>query len=119
MAYNEILVHRVRAALAHLPQVEEKKMFGSLAFMVNDKMCINVGKDRLMCRINPKLHGQALERSGTETVIKRGRPYEGYIYVDEAAIQSDDDFAYWVGLALDYNKEAKPSKKRKKKAASL
>ncbi len=47
MAYNEFLAQRVRAALAHIPQVVEKKMFGGVAFMVNGKMCINVGKDRL------------------------------------------------------------------------
>lgn len=36
MAYNEKLSGRIREALAHLSKVEEKKMFGGLAFMVND-----------------------------------------------------------------------------------
>jgi TfoX/Sxy family transcriptional regulator of competence genes len=34
MACNENLTKRVREALAHLPNVEEKKMFGGRAFMV-------------------------------------------------------------------------------------
>lgn len=42
MAFNEKITGRVRAALAHLPDVEEKKMFGSLAFMVNGKMAVAV-----------------------------------------------------------------------------
>ncbi|MCB0176067.1 MAG: TfoX/Sxy family protein [Anaerolineae bacterium] len=114
MAYNEILTNRVRAALAHIPQVEEKKMFGSLAFMVNGKMCINVGQDRIMSRIDPELHEQALQRHGTQTVVMGGREYKGYIYINEEAIKSEDDFDYWIGLALDYNKRAKASTKRKK-----
>ena len=40
MTYNQILAERVRAELIRLPHVEEKKIFGSLAFMVNGKMYI-------------------------------------------------------------------------------
>jgi hypothetical protein len=36
MAYNEKLAQRIKLALCHLPVVEEKKMFGSQAFMVNN-----------------------------------------------------------------------------------
>lgn len=114
MAYNEILTNRVRAALAHIPQVEEKKMFGSLAFMVDGKMCISVGKDRIMSRIDPELHEQAIQRKGTRTVIMGGREYKGYVYVDEEAVNSQEEFDYWIGLALDYNKKAKASPKKKK-----
>ncbi|MEJ2557967.1 MAG: TfoX/Sxy family protein [Anaerolineae bacterium] len=115
MAYNEILTNRVRAALAHLPRVEEKKMFGSLAFMVNGKLCISVGKDRIMTRIDPELHEEAIQRKGTQTVVMRGREYKGYVYVGEEAIKSEEDFDYWIGLALDYNKKAKASTRRNKK----
>ena len=115
MAYNEILTNRARAALAQLPHVEEKKMFGSLAFMVNGKLCISVGKDRIMSRIDPELHEEAIQREGTQPVVMRGREYKGYVYVNEEAVKSKEDFDYWIGLALDYNKKAKRSTRRKKK----
>jgi hypothetical protein len=66
MAYNQVLKDRVKTALAHLPHVEEKQIFGGRAFMVNRKMCISVGKDRIMCRIDPAIHEQALKRRGGE-----------------------------------------------------
>ena len=115
MAYNEILANRVRAALSHLPRVEEKKMFGSVAFMVNGKMCITVGKDRLMCRIDPAIHEKALEKKGCRTVVMKGREYKGYVHVNEEGIKIKRDFDYWIGLSLDYNKKAKTSTRRKKK----
>jgi glucose/arabinose dehydrogenase len=62
MAYNEKMTNRVRAALAHLPKVEEKKMFRGIAFMVDGKMCISVGDTRMMCRIDPALHEAAVEK---------------------------------------------------------
>ena len=43
MAYNEQLADRVREIISRTPaETEEKKMFGGLCFMVNDKMCVGV-----------------------------------------------------------------------------
>ena len=40
MAYSEKMAARIREALAGQKNIEEKKMFGGLCFMVNNKMCI-------------------------------------------------------------------------------
>jgi hypothetical protein len=42
------------------------------------------------------------------------RPMRGYVMVDDSGMKSDKDFDYWISLALDFNKKAKSSKKRKK-----
>lgn len=115
MAYNEKLTIRVREALAHLRDVEEKRMFSGVAFMVNGKMCIAVGDDRIMCRIDPAIHEVEIEKEGCRTVVMKGRPYKGYVYVNEAVIKTKKQLGYWVGLALDFNERAKASVKRKKK----
>ena len=47
-------------------------MFGGITFMVNGKMCISVGPNRLMCRIDPELHERAIEREGVRTVKMNG-----------------------------------------------
>lgn len=111
MAYNENLASRIRAALAHLPHVKEKKMFGGLAFMVDDKMCITAGADRIMCRIDPALHDEVINRKGCRTVVMKGREYKGYVHIDEEAIKSKKDFDFWIELTVDFNKRAKSSKK--------
>lgn len=106
MAYNEEIAARIRQALTGKYKVEEKKMFGGLAFMVNGKMCITVGKDRIMCRINPALHEAAIKRKHAGTVVMGGRQYTGYVHVDEAGIRSKPAFDYWIGLALAFNGQA-------------
>jgi TfoX/Sxy family transcriptional regulator of competence genes len=115
MAYNETLAGRVKTALAHKRRVEAKKMFGGLAYMVNGKMCVTVGKDRVMVRIDPAIHDTVLIRKGCRTMSMKGRTYRGYLFVDADAIQTQKDFDYWIGLALDYNKKAKASVRRKPK----
>lgn len=111
MAYNDTIANRIRGALSHLSNVKEKKMFGGLAFMVDDKMCITAGADRMMCRINPAIHDEVIKRNGCHTVIMSGREYKGYVHVAWDSLQNQEDFDYWIGLALHYNKLAKATKK--------
>ena len=105
MAYNEKMTERVRAALSDIPSVVEKRMFSGITFMVEGKMCISVGDDRIMCRIDPTLHGEAIKRKAARTVIMKGHEYKGYVYVQEEGITSNEDFDYWIGLALEFNKK--------------
>lgn len=57
MAYNEKLANMTKEliSLTH-KKAEEKAMFGGLCFMVNDKMCVGIEKDRLMIRLNPDIY---------------------------------------------------------------
>lgn len=114
MAYNEQLANRIREALIDRNDVEEKKMFRGIAFMVNGKMCINVSGDDMMCRIDPDLHDALIEKNGCRSVIMKKREYKGYIYVSEEGIKSKKDFNKWVNLCLNFNKRAKASRKKKK-----
>jgi TfoX/Sxy family transcriptional regulator of competence genes len=52
MAYDEKLADRVREYLyeSGTTEIEEKVMFGGLAFLVKGKMCVNVSGAKLMCR---------------------------------------------------------------------
>jgi TfoX/Sxy family transcriptional regulator of competence genes len=113
MTYNEKLANRIRESLQHLKKVEEKEMMGGLTFMVNGKMCVGIIKDDLMCRINPILHDQAVEKTGCRTMDFTKRPMRGYVMVDDSGMKTKKDFDYWLNLALDFNKHAKASKKKK------
>jgi TfoX/Sxy family transcriptional regulator of competence genes len=114
MTFNELLTERVRAALARTPRVKEKKMFGSIAFMVRGKMCLSVGHNRLMCRIDPELHAEAIKRKGARTVQMKGREYIGYVYVKKEGLKSASQFNYWIRRSLEFNRKARASTKRVK-----
>jgi TfoX/Sxy family transcriptional regulator of competence genes len=97
MAYAETLAERVQAALGSTLQLDEKRMFGGLTLMVRGKMCVSVGKEGIMCRIDPAVH-TALQRQGCPTVVMKGREYRGFVNVD---LRTDSELEYWVRLALD------------------
>jgi TfoX/Sxy family transcriptional regulator of competence genes len=113
MAYNEILAGRI-ANILTLKNVsfEEKKMFGGVAFMVEDKMCVGVIKDNLMVRIDPDDQEEALELPGCREMDFAKRPMKGYVYVEDHAIEKDNQLELWINKALEYNPKAKKSMRR-------
>jgi TfoX/Sxy family transcriptional regulator of competence genes len=115
MAYDEKLANRIREQLVDHPNIEEKEMMGGLTFMVNDKMCIGVIKDEIMCRIAPEMQDTVLEKRGCRIMDFTGRPMKGYVMVDETGMKSQKEFDYWINLCLEFNNIAKSSKKKKSK----
>lgn len=115
MAYNESISNRIREALAEVPDVEEKRMFGGICYMVAGKMCIGVAQDEMMCRIGADNYEAALECNGCREMVFTGRPMKGYVFVSEEGMRSKKDFDYWIRLCLEFNPQAKASKKKMKK----
>ncbi len=115
MAYNEKLADRIRETISRTHKtVEEKRMFGGLCFMVNDKMCVGVEKERLMVRLDPAKYGEVMEKEGCKPMDFTGKVMKGFVFVDAAALSTKKQLEYWMALALEYNKLAKASTKKKK-----
>jgi TfoX/Sxy family transcriptional regulator of competence genes len=95
------LVDRVRGALVNVDNVQEKKMFGSVAFMVNGKLCLSARDSRIMCKIDPSLQPDLIARTGVRPMIMKGRKLKGYVYVEKKALRTDSDLRFWVNLAVD------------------
>ena len=112
MAYSESLAQQVRAILAtELPphvfaeEVEEKKMFGGLAFMVRGKMTVTVSsrsQELVMVRIGKEMEKQVLPKNGASVTVMKGRLYHGYIDLD---VEGQKELSYWIKLALSCNQE--------------
>ena len=115
MVYNEQLADRVREIISRREtNVEEKRMFGGLCFMVNGKMCVGVESERMMVRFDPAINDEIMEKNGVGPMDFTKRVMKGFAFVDVEALKTDKDLEYWIGLALDFNQTAKPSKKKKR-----
>ena len=89
-------------------------MMGGLTFMVNGKMCVGVSKDDLMARLDPEMYELALQKKGCHEMNFTGKPMKGFVFVSPEGTSSKKDLDYWINLALDFNKKAKASKKKRK-----
>lgn len=115
MAYSEFLADRVRASLKGLnASFEEKKMFGGMCYLVDDKMCVGIINDNLMVRIDPADQDDFLQETGCRIMDFTKRPMKGYLYVSPEGVDMDEDLDKWVQRCLDFNPRAKSSKKKNK-----
>ena len=117
MAYSEEIANLVRNYLAEIPKLKiiEKKMFGGLAFLVDEKMCVNVSGENLMCRFDPKREEEVASKTGFLPMIMRGKQLSGYCYVEPEGFKQKSDFEYWMKLCLEFNSKAISSKSIEKK----
>lgn len=115
MAYNEFLAERIQTVLNKKNiDFEEKKMFGGLCILVDDKMCLGIINDDFMARIDPEIEQEALSKKGARPMDFTKKPMKGYLYVSPEGVDREDDLEYWIDLCLEFNPKAKSSKKKKK-----
>jgi len=115
MPYDTYLEERINRILTEKNVVfHAKKMMGGLCYMMNDKMPCGLVKNQLMARIGKDAYEEALQREHVHEMNFTGRTMKGYVFVDEAGLDMEEDLAYWIQKCIDYNPLAKSSKKKKK-----
>lgn len=102
MGFNQGLAERLRVMVRKYRNVTERKMFGGLAFMLNNNMFIGITGDRLMARIGPAVYPEALNQPHVSEMDFTGKPMKGYVYIAPAGYESDQDLERWVTKCVDF-----------------
>ena len=110
MPYDEGLAERLREQFQDRSDVEEKKMFGGLCFMLSNHMCCGIVKDTLMARVGTDNYKKCLARKHTREMDFTGKAMKGMVYVTPEGIESDTDLAEWVGFCSSFVESLPPKK---------
>lgn len=104
MSYDERLAEEVRARLAAEGcDVEEKRMFGGLGFMVEGKLTVAASRrGGLLVRTDPDDAEELLARPGVEPMEMRGRPMPGWLFVAPEALDGEGAVEGWIDRALAF-----------------
>lgn len=105
MAYDEDLANRLRELLAAETGVDEKRMFGGLAFLINGNMAVVAsGHGGLMVRIPPDDTAELLTREHTEPMVMAGRETRGWIRVGDDGVRTKRQLESWVARGVTHAK---------------
>jgi hypothetical protein len=110
MAIDEKLAARARAALGSRSDVEEKRMFGGLAFMVRGHMACGVIGDQLLVRVGPENYEKSLRLSYAQEMKFTGRPMRGFVAVDAEGVSTAKAVVPWVRRGVEYALSLPPKK---------
>lgn len=100
MAYDPGLAQRVREIVAGQPGIDERAMFGGLAFLADGKMFVGIRDSTLMVRVGVERHQDALALPHVRPMDFTGRPMKGYVYVDAPGVADDGELGNWVNWCL-------------------
>jgi TfoX/Sxy family transcriptional regulator of competence genes len=103
MAWNEALAERVRQSLARRKNVEEKKMFGGVGFLLNGNLLVGVRKDSLLVRLGPEQSAEALKEAHVIEFTITGRGVmKGWLVVGIEGVENDDQLSRWIQGAMQF-----------------
>ena len=77
MAYNEALAERIQRRLARRKNVEEKKMFGCICFLLRGNVLVGVWRKSLIVRLGPEEGEEALKEAHVGEFDITGRAMKG------------------------------------------
>ena len=121
MAYDEKLADRMRRALALAPGVDEKKMFGGVAFLKEGKMFCGIATADLMVRVGPEAYQEALSQPHARPMDFTGKPMMGYVFVAPEGVATEEALMGWIRRGAAFvdtlPKKAAPKRAASKKAA--
>lgn len=100
MAYDEKLAERIRGVLRGRVGVEERKMFGGVAFLLGGRMFCGIVKNELMVRVGPEGHEEALQRAHVRPMDFTGRPMRGMVFVAAPALRGEA-LERWVDRGVE------------------
>jgi TfoX/Sxy family transcriptional regulator of competence genes len=102
MAFNEALAERIRQRLARRKNVEQKKMFGGVGFLLNGNMLVGVWKDSLIVRLDSGEGAEALKEPHVREFDITGKPMKGWVLVEPEGVEDDEQLSAWIQRAAKF-----------------
>jgi TfoX/Sxy family transcriptional regulator of competence genes len=116
MAYDQNLANRIANKLYEKgANFIEKRMFGGIAFMINDKMCVGVVKDEMMLRVLDEHCENLLELPHFRAMEFTGKPMKGFLFIDHHGLEKVSEFEKAIDLAIEFGEKGVVKTKKTKK----
>jgi TfoX/Sxy family transcriptional regulator of competence genes len=109
MAYDLELANRIRELLAQQGGVDEKSMFGGLAFLIGGHLAVAAsGKGGLMVRVRPEDTAKLLNRPHVSPMVMAGRETRGWLRVDAEGVKTKRQLESWIARGAGYARSLPP-----------
>ena len=101
MAFDEGLAERIRDVV---PKLQEKRMFGGVAWMERGNLIVGIWKDSLIVRVPPDDTPKVLKEPGVKVFDVTGKPMKGWVLVDADQVAEEPELKAWVDRSRKFVK---------------
>jgi TfoX/Sxy family transcriptional regulator of competence genes len=115
MSYNAKLEEKIDSAVKRWQNVDKKKMFGGVCYLLKGNMAFGIHKDFLIVRVGKEQGERVLRDRKAEPFNITGRPMSGWIMVKYAGWSRQSALEKWIGAGKQFALSL-PEKKKKARA---
>jgi hypothetical protein len=101
MAFDESLAGRIRSFLPRRKDVEEKRLFGCVCFLLGGHVCVGVWKGCLIARLGAEQAEAAMREPHVKAFDITGKAMKGWVAVGPQGV-TEDELGEWVRLAVEF-----------------
>ena len=101
MAYNTALEDLIGNILPE-GNIEKKKMFGGICYLINGNMSFGLWKDYLIVRMAPGLATEKLNSEHVRAFDITGRPMKGWVMVEKGSWNKKDELTGWLNIGKSF-----------------
>lgn len=97
------LADRIRSCFGGHPGIVEKKMFGSVAFLLDGHMVVGPMKDgTMLARVGKEFYAEAVQLPGAGPMRFSGREMSGFVVVQPEVVEDDESLAEWISRGVAF-----------------
>lgn len=102
MSADPRLLARLRELLANRDGVTERRMFGSVAFLVDGRMACGPHDDHLIVRIGEEAAARWIGRPHVSPMDFTGRVMRNFATIEAAGLRTQAQLERWVSMAVEF-----------------
>ena len=102
MPYSKEIEERIEKVVGRWKQIEKKKMFGGICYLLKGNMCFGIYKEYLIVRTGLEVAEKKLKERDVKPFDITGRPMKGWVMVGEKGWKGQGDLENWLDLGREY-----------------
>jgi len=102
MPYSKEIEEKIEEVVGRWKQIEKKKMFGGICYLLKGNMCFGIYKEYLIVRTGLEVAEKKLKERNVKPFDITGRPMKGWVMVGEKGWKGQGDLENWLDLGREY-----------------
>jgi len=98
MPYSRVIEEKMEKIIGGWKNMEKKKMFGGICYLLKGNMCFGIYKDYLIVRVGIDVAEKKLKEKNVRPFDITGKIMKGWVMVEEGGWKDQEDLENWLSL---------------------